>query len=298
MKAIAVLAGACMLSAVSFGEEIFTDDFSGANDAVWKSDSTNFTYSATEGENASRALVWESPELSKSPATLSYEFPVKFAHEYSYRIRAKATRDVVGRIWVRVVCRTKDGKLAFRLDGRPVINNSWKARRKGFRTINGMTPPIPAGAETCVLEIHVMRPTVGRVVFDDLEISCDGKTIIGYLQSSAYRDEATGGKVGFAAYYMYDPALCPVKDRRAYFTYRSRSGSVKRVPADTLAEDHILAKLDVGTYRLVSGEIAPGTEWVLNVHDAVGRMKGAKLLVTATSVDLVVPVKGLVLHVL
>lgn len=244
-------------------EVVFRDDFSGDNDLHWKSDATNFIYSATEGVDGSRALVWESLELSKKEATLSYEFPVEFAREYAYRIQARATQDVVGRVWVRIACVLKDGTRAFCLDGRPVINNSWKAQRKSFQEISGETPPMPAGAKSCILEIHVMKPTVGRVVFDDLEITSGDRTIIGYLQSGAYRDEATGGRVRFAAYYAYDPELCPLKDRRAFFVYRNRAGGKTRVPAETLAEDHILATLDVDDFaigrHLVGVELADAT---------------------------------------
>ena len=54
-------------------------------------------------------------------------------------------------------------------------------------------------------------------------------------------------------------------------------------------------KLKAGTYRLVSGAVAAGTIWTLDVSSAEGGLKDAVLQVTDTSVDLVVPATGLML---
>ena len=245
-----VLAGAmAAFAAVAGNEVVFSEDFSGKNDAQWKADSASFGFSETEGVGGSRALVWEAETPDPKWATYQYRFPVEVGRDYSYRVKARDTKPIVGRVYVRIACIAKGGKRRlFTLQGRPIVNNGWKGVRKNFVEISGCTPPIPADAEAGVLEFAVMSDTTGRMVFDDLTVEAGEKTFIRYVQSGAYRDEAVGGKVKFAAYYAYDPAVCALKDRRAFFAYVGKDGQAKRVPADELTETYFTVTLDVGDF--------------------------------------------------
>jgi len=253
----------------AFGEGvIFREDFSGKSDGAWTSNTARFRYTETEGVKRSRALVWESDEKIDQWDVFGHSFPVEAGREYTYRAVARPVKDVVGRLYVRIACVMADGqKRAFTLNGRPIINNGWKGRKSptAFSEIIGATPPLPAGAVTGVVEFAVMPPTTGCVVFDDLEITAGPKTVIRYAASGAYRDEATGGRVKFAAYYGYDAVVTPLSKRRACFAYRDRAGKTKRVAATTLEEDHFTAELDVDDFADGRHDV------VAELSDAEGR---------------------------
>lgn len=246
MKHLMSVVAAAVAGTLS-ADVLFTEDFSGRTDSKWVSDSTNFTYSANEGVGGGRALVWECAEPCEKWQTFRYTFPCEVGRDYSYRVQARDTKAIIGRVYVRIGCIRKGGKTRFfTLQGRPIVNNGWKGVRKNFVEISGCTPPIPAGAESCVVEFAVMGRTTGRMVFDDLEIVRGGYTCIRYVQSGAYRDEAVDGKVRFAAFYGYDPEKCPLANRRAAFEYVARDGKVKRVASADLTETAFTAELDVG----------------------------------------------------
>ena len=228
---------------------VFEDDFSGRHEAQWKADSANFRYSESEGVGGGRALVWEAETPSPKWATYQFRFPVEVGRDYSYRVKAKDTKPIVGRVYVRIACVAKGGRRRlFTLQGRPIVNNGWKGVRRNFVEISGCTPPMPADAEAGVVEFAVMSDTTGRMVFDDLTVEAGEKTFIRYVQSGAYRDEAVGGKVKFAAYYGYDPDVCALKDRRAFFDYVGKDGTAKRVPAQELAETYFTGTLDADDF--------------------------------------------------
>lgn len=228
---------------------VFEDDFSGRHEPLWKADSANFRYSETEGIGGGRALVWEADTPNPKWATYQCRFPVEVGRDYSYRVKAKDTKPIVGRVYVRIACIAKGGRRRlFTLQGRPIINNGWKGVRRNFVEISGCTPPMPSDAEEGVVEFAVMSDTTGRMVFDDLMVEAGEKTYIRYVQSGAYRDEAVGGKVKFAAYYGYDPGVCAFKDRRAFFDYVGKDGATKRVPAQELTETYFTGTLDVDDF--------------------------------------------------
>ena len=224
---------------------VFHDDFEGANDAVWKASTNRFSFAAGEGVNGSRALMWEGAEPAEPWETFGYAFPVECGRDYSYRIMARSAEDIVGRVYVRISCVMGNGKRkAFTLNGMPIINNHWKRGRK-WTEISGCTPPMPPGAGKGLVEVAVMGRTTGKMYFDDLTITAGGMTVIRYLQSSAYRDEAVDGTVKFAAYYGIDPVAHPLASRQAFFAYSGQDGKERRIKAQELDEMSFTATIPV-----------------------------------------------------
>ena len=235
----------CIMAAVCSGDEtVFRDDFEGARKPGWTTSSKRFSYAPGEGVGGSQALVWDGPGPVESRELYSYTFPAECGRSYSYTIKARSAEDIVGRVYVRIAGVKANGRRAFTLNGMPIINNHWRRGRK-WTEITGCTPPMPPDIKNGIVEVSLLDRTTGKVYFDDLVVTAGGRTIIRYLQSSAYRDEAVDGTVKFAAYYGIDPVQHPLASRRAFFVYKGVDGKERRIKAQEQGEMFFTATIPV-----------------------------------------------------
>ncbi len=235
------------------GDVAVSEDFENGVGA-WKFSSPRFAVKQGMGVDGSAALVWTGAESNDKWEFATLSFKGKVGHEYSLAIKGRPTKDVVGRLYVRLVSKRPDGKRTFfRLDGRPIINNSWRTKSMtGWTDLSGCCPPIPPGGEDCMFEIAVLPRTTGSVSFDSLRVVEGEKVVIKWTESSVYRNVAKDGKVKFAAYYTLDPKECPLDSRRVGFRLRDADGKDVFLAADVASDTFFTAETSVE--RLAMGE--------------------------------------------
>ena len=243
---LAALTLACAPLLAAAGDVVVADDFEDGT-GRWKLASPRFAVKQGMGEKNSSALVWTGAEPDEKWEFATIAFKAKAGHEYSFALRAQSTEDIVGRVYVRLVSLMPDGrKTFFRLDGRPIINNGWKAdHRKWWTDMTGCCPPVPPGGENCMFEIAVRPRTTGSVSFDSLRVTEGEKVVIKWTESSVYRNVAKDGRVKFAAYYTLDPKECPPGSRRLGFELRNAAGKEVFLAADNVSDTFFTAETDV-----------------------------------------------------
>ena len=153
-------------------------------------------------------------------------------------------------------------------------------------------------AERAKVEAYLMKKWCGRSAagYGD----CSAMTVTGAGLVSVPAGAASPKfAAGFSGTAEFDAAMLVFDiDRRTKVVSNAivaENGTLSFASAVTVSVSP--KKLGAGTYRLVSGAIAAGTTWTLDVSGAEGGLKDAVLQVTATSVDLIVPQIGMVLFV-
>ena len=146
MRAKSIAAAiAVFVAGAAAGDFVVSDDFENGV-GKWKLASSRFAIKPGMGVKNSSALVWTGTEPDEKWEFTTIAFKAKVGHEYSFTLKAQSTEDIVGRVYVRLVSLMPGGKKTFfRLDGRPIINNGWKAEHKKWWTdMTGCCPPVPS----------------------------------------------------------------------------------------------------------------------------------------------------------
>ncbi|MBR4654114.1 MAG: hypothetical protein IKO72_12220 [Kiritimatiellae bacterium] len=95
---------------------------------------------------------------------------------------------------------------------------------------------------------EVPEGTKSRVLFDDFNFFAEGGMPVGRLISSAYRDEAASGKIGFAVQLNINTVLNPLSGLKARFIFEGEGGTFTLKPC-ALAEDKAIVRVDVAKLR-------------------------------------------------
>lgn len=226
-----------------------------------------FSFSDGEGENGSRALVWDgATSIDGGESFTTPTFPVETGCQYRFRIKARSDADIVGRVYMYIRYFTDNGVVTF--EGRPIVNNSWKKGRK-WTEIFGGTTMVPPGAKKGSVSVGIRTRTTGRMVFDNLEVMASPKRVIRFVQSSAYRNCATDGEVRFlATYVLENSSNLP----RMGFTVRGKDGSERRLLANESSNDWFSVTCDVKD--IAKGE-HPVVAWV---EDSGGKVLDRRVM--------------------
>ena len=254
----------------AFGETIvLTEDFESPNAfSQWHSDG-GFSVVEGIGVAGSRGLVWEQsrfrpmkmvappvvegnvvrPVPRAVPERLSKGVMLEPGRVYSFsvKINGAITNNCA---YVFLAWYDRDGNRIGRAEGRPTIYK--EAGRKGWETVKASTQRLPFNAVRGELMIELYRTTLGRMVFDDFEITCDELRHVELMFSSAYRNMQGSGKVRFVVPYVVSPEKFQKDGLSGEFAFTGADGKTFSVPADVFADDHFGVSLDVA--RLAPGK--------------------------------------------
>ena len=227
-----------------------------------------FSIADGEGVNGSRALVWEQSDVRpmKMVAPQSIDgnavrpvptaVPERFVRELPlepgrvYTFSAKINGAVTNNcIYLFLSWFDKDGKFIGRAEGRPTIYK--EAGRKGWEVVKASTQRLPSSAVRGELMIELYRTTLGRMAFDDVEVTAGEPLHVERMFSSAYRNMQDTGKVRFVVPYIASPERFPKDGLAGEFTFVGQDGKSFVVLADAVADDHFEATIDVS--RLMPG---------------------------------------------
>ena len=227
-----------------------------------------FSIVAGAGIDGSRGLVWEQSKwrpmkmvappsvdgnaVRPVPTAVPERFIRKLELEpgrvytFSVKINGAITNNCA---YVFLSWFDKEGKFIGRAEGRPTIYK--EAGRKGWETVKASTQRLPSNAARGELMIELYRSTLGRMVFDDFEITCDEPRHVELMFSSAYRNMQDSGKVRFVVPYVVSPEKFPRDGLVGEFTFAGADGKEFVARADAFADDHFEVTIDV--CRLVPG---------------------------------------------
>ena len=265
----AAFAAAVVLSASSASAEVaFREDFELPGAASAWTPCDGFSIVPDVGVDGSRGLVWEQstwrPMKMVAPPSIDGNavrpvptaVPERFTHKLElepgrvYTFSAKINGAITNNcIYIFLSWFDKDGKFIGRAEGRPTIYK--EAGRKGWEAVTASTQRLPSNAARGELTIELYRSTLGRMVFDDFEITCDEPRHVELMFSSAYRNMQDSGKVRFVVPYVVSPEKFPRDGLVGEFTFVGADGKEFVALADAFADDHFEVAIDV--CRLMPG---------------------------------------------
>ena len=207
------------------------------------------------GIGGSRGLVWEQtrsrpmkmvappsvdgnavrPVPTAVPERFVRELPLEPGRIYTFSVKINGfiTNNCA---YVFLSWFDKDGTFIGRAEGRPTIYK--EAGRKGWETVKAATQRLPSNAVRGKLMVELYRTTLGRMVFDDFEVTCDEPRHVERLFSSAYRNTQESGKVRFVVPYVASKEKFPKEGLAGEFTFIGPGGAPFTLPADVFADDH------------------------------------------------------------
>ena len=117
-----------------------------------------------------------------------------------------------------------------------------------------VTPVVKPGVAKCRIMPLVIEGGVGRAVIDDVSLIEIEERPVDGVWSSAYRDEASDGRVTFAAG-LHLPEGVATNDLRAIFTYYGADGT-RRAHRGVLSADAARLETDVSKLAFGTNEVA------------------------------------------
>ena len=102
---------------------------------------------------------------------------------------------------------------------------------------------------------EVPAGTKCRVLFDDFSFFAEGGKPVGRLISSAYRNVAAAGMVGFAVQLNVNTVLNPIPSLKARFIFEGAEGGTFELKPCALAEDKAIVRVDVARIRKGASEV-------------------------------------------
>ena len=248
---------------------VMRDDFEATSlSAQWRP-CDGFSIVDGAGINGSRGLVWEQsaframkmvappaiegnavgPVPTAVPERFMRDVPVEPGRVYTFsvKVRGAITNNCA---YVFFSWFDNEGALIGRAEGRPTIYK--EVGRKDWETVSASTQRMPSEAVRAELKIELYRTTLGRMAFDDFEVSCDETRHVERMFSSAYRNSQDSGAVRFVVPCVAAPGKFPRSRLSGEFTFVGTDGVPFTVPADILDDNHFEASLDVA--RLAEGK--------------------------------------------
>jgi len=220
------------------------------------------------GINGSRGLVWEQsafremkmvapptiegnavgPVPTAVPERFLRDVPVEPGRVYTFsvKVRGAITNNCA---YVFFSWFDNKGALIGRAEGRPTIYK--EVGRKDWETVSASTQRMPSDAVRAELKIELYRTTLGRMAFDDFEVSCDETRHVERMFSSAYRNSQDSGTVRFVVPCVAAPAKFPRSGLSGEFAFVGPGGVPFTVPAEKLDDNHFEVSMDVA--RLAKG---------------------------------------------
>ena len=182
------------------------------------------------GLKSSSALVWENDDPKYyAYATQSFDIEPGCAYSFSGWIKDCGTTNATrkGRVTnISVEWRDTEGKFIGMAGSNAIVDN--QETEEGWVKFFGKTAVMPSNAKTGTLVCSALRGSVGKVVFDNLEVTqLDAEPLPGMI-SSAYRDMAASGKVTFAARCVLNPLRDPPASVSAEFSFVGKDGAFMR----------------------------------------------------------------------
>lgn len=255
----------------SDGFIVMKDDFESPRLATQWRPCAGFSLVDGVGVDGSRGLVWEQsvfrstrmeqpqsidgnavrPLPTAAPERFSRDVPVEpgRAYKFSVKIKGEITNNCA---YVFFSWFNREGMLIGRAEGRPTIYKD--AGRNGWETVSAATQRMPSDVVRAELKIELYRTTLGRMVFDDFEVSCDETRHVERMFSSAYRNSQDSGIVRFVVPCVAAPDRFPRSELSGEFAFVGHGGVPFTVPADSLDDNHFEVSLDVA--RLARGSHA------------------------------------------
>lgn len=138
--------------------------------------------------------------------------------------------------------------------GELVASPGAKGKTDDWQTASGITPDIPTNATRFTLEPYVCGMGVGKGRIDDLVVETVEMKVVETVTSSAYRGEATDGKVRFAATINWSDDF-PKEGQTPYFVYVGKGGSHAEVKGEKVPCGAI-AELDAGAFAEGTNDVA------------------------------------------
>lgn len=117
----------------------------------------------------------------------------------------------------------KNGKLLGKAGGSDAIYK--QVGTKGWEKWESGTQRLPSEAVRAEVYLELYRTTLGRMVFDNLEVTASDVVHADKMFSSAYRDAAAEGTVRFLVPYVASPAIYPREKISATFAFVGKDGS-------------------------------------------------------------------------
>ena len=141
----------------------------------------------------------------------------------------------------------------------------WTTGIKGssdWRKIEGVSRPIPENAVRSYVSVFCSPGSTGKAYFDDVEVAERRMRPVDGLYSSAYRNEAAGGRVDFKAAIRVPDEFAP-EDMKAVFSYTTSEGKPHSVTVAPLSRDEAsftcnVTALAVGKSKVSFRLLAPG----------------------------------------
>jgi len=215
------------------------------------------------GLGGGRCMVWEEAQIrdaSEAPACLApvegnavrpappsgganfiREFPVEPGRHYAFSVKINGgiSNDCA---YVFLRWCDKDGKMLGRCEGQPTIYK--EAGKRGWETVKAVSQRLPSDAVKGEIYVEVYRSTLGRMCFDDFEITCDERLSVERIHSSAYRDAAAEGPVRFVVPYSAARGVHPPSSLSGEFIFTGAKGEFT-VFAEAVLPDRFEVSVDV-----------------------------------------------------
>ena len=154
--------------------------------------------------------------------TFAREVPIEPGRSYTFSVMLKGaiTNNCA---YLFFAWYDKDGKMLGKSGGSDAIYR--QVGTKGWEKWQSGTQRLPSEAVRAEVYLEIYRTTLGRMAFDDLEVTASDVVHADKMFSSAYRDAASAGKVRFLVPYVASPSLYPRERISAAFTFVGKTGS-------------------------------------------------------------------------
>lgn len=263
MRFFTTWAAAFLTGYAAAGETcVLKDDFEDPRAAERWSKCDGFAISDGVGIGGSRGLVWEQsrtrPMKMVAPPSIDGNavrpvptaVPERFVrrlelepgrvYTFSVKINGAITNNCA---YVFLSWFDRGGKFIGSAEGRPTIYK--KAGVGGWETVKASTQRLPSNAVRGELKIELYRTTLGRMAFDDFEVTCGEPRHVDMVFSSAYRNTQESGVARFVVPYVASPEKFPRAKLAGEFTFAGEDGRSFTMPAGIVAEDRFEATVDV-----------------------------------------------------
>ena len=238
----------------AFGENLVRNGgFETVKDGVaegWNAVKPVYAYEAGVGRNGTAGLSFTNadPNFYSFPGQQIALKPGK-AYRYSVWVR---TEDLKGDETGATICiewYSKEGKW---IGG--AYASGVKGTTKEWVKIEGITQTIPKDADKIRVHPYVRRGMVGKVWFDDIEVTPYVRDPAYGLYSSVYRNSASSGTVTFHAALAIDTDDHPLATLAGELTVKDADGKPLTIPADASRITDREASVTVDVAKLFLGD--------------------------------------------
>ncbi len=214
----------------------------------WKLGSGAWSIDEKGGRNGSKCLAWDSAKASPSVSYTTQRFRVEGGCRYRFggwiRCEGLAQDGKPAQARMTVGWYNAEGRGISQEDAFPVAENS--VGNDGWVRFEGLTPPLLGRASMGQFAFtQPSKGVTGRFLVDDLNIEQVGSVPVEWLASTAYRDWAEDGEVGFHASLHVNVVKTPLETLEAVLVYTDASGRRAERRADAFGEEAASATLRV-----------------------------------------------------